>query len=148
MTFVSRIEGPDSYFEVILYKLGASLVAGTLLVAISAKQIKSRMSNIMIRTKVVEESVGSDSESLGNVEADASDLLGGKQVYEKTLRFGPSLVSFSLIKFYEVKGFFPARVGKAPDPNETIHAPQDGGDVVFREFLKLGFGSLAPIAWP
>lgn len=92
----------------------------------------------MVRTKVVDEPSGSDSESLGNVEVDASDLLKGKSVYKKTLRFGPSLVSPTLIKHYESKNYFPVGIGRAPEVNETVPAPKEGEVVVFRELFNAG----------
>lgn len=92
----------------------------------------------MVRIKIVDEGAVSESESLENVEADASDLLVGRRVYEKTLRFGPSLVGSTLIKDYESRDYFPAGVGRAPDDDETVPAPREGEAMVFRELFKAG----------
>lgn len=64
------------------------------------------MPNIMVRTKVVDEGSDSDSGDLQDVEADATDLMEGKKVYEKTCRLGASLVGKNVLKHYEDKGFF------------------------------------------
>lgn len=96
------------------------------------------MANVMVITKTVDETAGSDSKSLDNVEAGVSDLLKGKPVYEKTLRFGPYLVDQGLIKYYEGKDFFPVGTARAPDVNEVIRAPREGEAVVFRELFNAG----------
>jgi len=43
-------------------------------------------------------------EDISQVEADASELMGGREKPESTLRFGPSLVADALIRSYVEKG--------------------------------------------
>lgn len=81
---------------------------------------------------------GSDSTDLRDVEADASDLVEGKKLYEKTCRLGPSLTGKSMIKHYEEKGFFPEGTTRVLGPDEFIPAPQDGEALVFKEYFNAG----------
>jgi len=43
-------------------------------------------------------------EDISQVEADPSELMGGREKPESTLRFGPSLVADALIRSYVEKG--------------------------------------------
>lgn len=106
------------------------------------------MPNVMIRTKVVEEPLGSETESLENVDADASDLLAGKRVCEKTLRFGPSLVCPTFIKHYEGKICFLLGRAELQIRLRQLRPHKKVKLWCFESFSKPDSGSLAMAASP
>jgi hypothetical protein len=68
-------------------------------------------------------------EDLSQVNADPSELMG-REKPKQTLRFGTSLVSQNLIKFYIDKGYF--KVGEyRPSEGEDIPVPREGETMVF-----------------
>ncbi|WP_225990398.1 hypothetical protein, partial [Flavobacterium sp. SaA2.13] len=59
-----------------------------------------------------------ENEDLSLVQADVGDLIPGKRHYEKTTRFGASLVSATTIGFYESKGYIKKGQGRCPGSEE------------------------------
>lgn len=74
-------------------------------------------------------------EDLSDVEANVDDLIALEK--RKTLEFGLSQVTQSLIDFYVRKGYFAMGICRPPGAEVTL-APKDGEVVVFKETFVAG----------
>ena len=102
-------------------------LAGMALVRLTAKDVSEGVGSGAER-----DHISSKEEDLSNVDADLSELMK-RDKPEPTLRFGPSLMFAALIESYVERGYFPARVCRPPQAEETP-SPEDGECVVFRDF--------------
>lgn len=106
------------------------------------------MANIMILTRPADSPEGSppvdqservssphDSENLSDVEADVSELMALEK--QKNLKFGPSLVSQSLINLCISKGYFVDSECRPPG-DEVTHVLEEGEVLIFRDFFVAG----------
>jgi hypothetical protein len=78
-------------------------------------------------------------ENLADVDADPNELVVVKSTksYPAAYMFGESKVTSSLIKEYEVAGFFPVGDACAPS-DEQVPTPEANEVVVFRDFFTCG----------
>jgi hypothetical protein len=72
---------------------------------------------------------------LSDMEVSVTDLMAPEK--RKTLEFGPSQVTQSLIDFYVSKGYFEVGVCRPPSA-EVTPTPEDGEVVVFKDFFVAG----------
>lgn len=71
------------------------------------------------------------------VEADVTNLVPEKEVLIPTMRFGRSLVTEGIIKFFIKIKYFPEGVGRVT-VDEEIPEPRHGEAIMFRDFFAAG----------